>query len=270
MNVEPLAEVTEQDIRRFEEEGVVCLRGMFDRDWIERMRAAIERNLANAGTLAIEYAEGKSPGRFLGDMFMWMRDEDFHAFVFDSPAARIAQKIMRSQKVNFFYDHLFVKEPGTLVPTPWHQDQPYWPVQGSQICSVWLALDRVSKESSGMEYVKGSHKWGKWYKPRGFDGKDRYPEARGETIPDIDADRDKYAFVNGDMEPGDCLIHQALTIHGSGGNVTNHTRRRALATRWTGDDATYDARPGTFQKIREPGLRTGDPMDCDLFPRIAV
>lgn len=270
MNREPLTDVTEQDILRYEQDGAICLRGMFDQDWVERMRQAIERNLTNTGSLAIEYAAGKSPGRFLGDMFMWTRDDDFRDYVFESPAACIARKIMRTSKLNFFYDHLFVKEPGTLVPTPWHQDQPYWPVRGNQVCSVWLALDRVTTESSGLEYVKGSHRSGKWYKPRGFDGKDRYPDAPGEPIPDIDAERDQHVFLNWDMEPGDCLIHQALTIHGSSGNATNHMRRRALATRWTGDDATYDARPGTFQKIRESDLKTGDSMDSDLFPRVSV
>ena len=36
--------------------------------------------------------------------------------------------MMASGSVDFFYDQLFVKEPGTAHPTPWHQDQPYWPV----------------------------------------------------------------------------------------------------------------------------------------------
>jgi hypothetical protein len=48
---------------------------------------------------------------------------------------------MGSSAVNFFYDQLFVKEPGTTERTPWHQDQPYWALQGSQICSVWVRYE---------------------------------------------------------------------------------------------------------------------------------
>ena len=47
----------------------------------------------------------------------------------------------------FWYDQLFVKEPGTLDPMPWHHDLPYWPFRGSQVCSVWLAIEDVTGRS---------------------------------------------------------------------------------------------------------------------------
>ena len=57
------------------------------------------------------------------------------------------------------YGHqLFVKEPGTAAPTPWHNDTSYWHLTGQQVCSVWLALDDVPA-SRGLSYVKGSHRW---------------------------------------------------------------------------------------------------------------
>ena len=43
MNRNPLRPVAEADIRAYEEDGVVCLRGMFDREWTDRMRAAAIR-----------------------------------------------------------------------------------------------------------------------------------------------------------------------------------------------------------------------------------
>ena len=40
MNRKPLKKITDEDIATYNEKGVVCLRQMFDKDWIERMHAA--------------------------------------------------------------------------------------------------------------------------------------------------------------------------------------------------------------------------------------
>jgi ectoine hydroxylase-related dioxygenase (phytanoyl-CoA dioxygenase family) len=61
-------------------------------------------------------------------MYMWRHDPEFRAAALDSPAPAIAARMMGSGSADFFYDQLFVKEPCTAHPTPWHQDQPYWPV----------------------------------------------------------------------------------------------------------------------------------------------
>ena len=83
---------------------------------------------------------------------MWTYNAAFKQFVFESPAARIAARMMRANKVNVFDDQLLIKEPGTVKRMPWHQDILYWPLVGWQVCTSWLALDRVTK----VEYVRGS------------------------------------------------------------------------------------------------------------------
>lgn len=57
----------------------------------------------------------------------------------------------------------FVKEPNTVEATDWHHDLPFWPMRGNQILSVWVALTDVGPENSALEYIAGSHKWGKFY-----------------------------------------------------------------------------------------------------------
>jgi ectoine hydroxylase-related dioxygenase (phytanoyl-CoA dioxygenase family) len=151
--------ISEADVAAYERDGVVCLRGQFDARWIERLRSAIERDLASPGPDATNFAEGSTAGKFFGDMFMWKQDPDFHAAALESPAPAIAAKLMRSTAADFFYDQLFVKEPGTAHPTPWHQDQPYWPVRGWQITSVWIALDKIDRSNGAVEFIAGSHKW---------------------------------------------------------------------------------------------------------------
>ena len=43
---------------------------------------------------------------------------------------------MRLDEVRFFHDQLFIKKPGTLAPTQWHNDQPFWPFNGNQFASI--------------------------------------------------------------------------------------------------------------------------------------
>ena len=33
----------------------------------------------------------------------------------------------------------------------------YWPAEGRQICSMWMAFDTVELDNGGLEFVRGSH-----------------------------------------------------------------------------------------------------------------
>ena len=268
MNAHPLAAITDAQVESFWCDGVTCLRGLFGDAWVEHMREAVDEDLAHPGPLAHEYA--KNGGRFLGDIGAWAVKPGLRRFVEESPAAEIAARLLKSHKVNFLYDQLFVKEPGTSAITPWHQDGPYWPVRGNQVLSIWFALDDVSIESSGVEYLKGSHRWGREFRPVNFGGdKDAYKMLPGEEMPDIEAMRSELQIVNWDMQAGDCLVHHSMTLHGAPGNASATRRRRAYATRWTGDDVVYAPRTGQASlTIATPTIQPGDPLDCAVFPRL--
>ena len=59
-----------------------------------------------------------------------------------SDAARISAELMGSPSVRLFHDHVLVKEGGTRQRTPWHQDQPYYNVDGRGV-SAWIPVDPV-------------------------------------------------------------------------------------------------------------------------------
>ena len=239
--------IGETDIAGFERAGAICLRGLFDENWIARMRKAVDRRVAGSA----QHASKRASHYSFTELFMWRDDPDFRSFVFDSPAGAIAARLLRSRTVRFYFDQIFNKEPGMLAPSPWHNDLPFYPIQGTQVCSVWLALDPVTKESSGLEYIAGSHKWSK-------------PFERDAAA--VEAERPKLEVLNWDMQPGDCLVHHGLTVHGAGGNATLNMRRRALATRWIGEDIAYRVREGSHQPLCAPGLKTGDPLPAEQFP----
>lgn len=106
--------VTERDVETYERDGVVCLRGVFDQHWIDLLGEGVEKDIRAPGPLHTLQQTGADPGFFLTDFCMAQRIPEFREFLVDSPAAEIAARIMRSQRINFFYDAIWVKEQGTL------------------------------------------------------------------------------------------------------------------------------------------------------------
>lgn len=263
----PLRSLTDEELVTFVDDGVVCARAVIPAPWIDQVAAAIERNLAEPtfiGGLISLPEQG-----YLNDIFMWLEDDDYRAFVMESPVSHLAMQALRAlgaTGATFFYDQSFVKEPGAQVPTPWHHDLTFWPVEGDQVCSIWMPIDRVTRETSGLEYVRGSHRWPNRFKAVTPDYNEFMLNPALEDVPDIDADRDRFDLVSWDMDPGDVLIFHPLVVHGSAGNNSPTTRRRALATRWLGDDVVYRETPYTMPLPPGHGLANGDRFAGDMFP----
>ena len=268
-----------QTIRDYEENGVCVVRNVLSPEWITRMGEATDRILANPSPGSMEYtAEGKT-GRYYGDFFVWRRDPEFNEFMRFSPLPRRAAEFMQAEELRFFYDQMLVKEPQTAEHTPLHQDLPYWPLRGKQIISIWSGFDPVTEEAGAVQYMKGSHKWGKFYAPATFGSgsnfADIYRKAGLEEMPDPDRLIRDNEMLFWDLAPGDVVLHHPLTLHFSPGNLTATGRRRGLALRYTGEDVTWDDRPGTF--IKNPALAKtlppvnlidGEPLHGELFPLV--
>jgi ectoine hydroxylase-related dioxygenase (phytanoyl-CoA dioxygenase family) len=250
--------VTQEDVDAFYRDGAICLRHIVSSAMIDRMRAACDRIIAEEKLKSRD----DSP-HFLTKLYLWRTDEEFRSFAMDSGLVAIAADVMKTKKVNLFADQLLVKEPGSTDPTPWHQDLPYWPLGGFQLCTIWMPLDPVSLTSGAVQYIKGSHRWGKWYKPRSFVG-EGYEEHPGTPIPDFDKEREQHEFLHWDTEPGDCIIHHPLVVHGATGNMHSSLSRRAIAPRYAGDDVVYKPLPGRPRS--EVTLQAGDPIDSSMFP----
>ncbi len=276
MNRSPLHPITDADIRTYEEDGVVCLRGQFDADWIARMLAEAVAQLDQPDGFRVEGEAGAEAGRAaaLAKSHMARRNDTFKAFVEESPAAEITARLMGLDEVRFFYDQLFIKEPGTHAATAWHHDLPFWPLDGNHVASVWLALTPVTKATSGLVYLAGSHKWGKLYRPvpavprEGF----AFPEADAyEECPQFHKEfgNPDHRFLAWNMEPGDCLVHHPLTVHGAGDNASSDQRRVALSCRFFGGDVTWHGQrtvfqvPGSADEMFEVGAFPGND---DVFP----
>lgn len=260
------------DIEAFERDGAICLRGAFTQHWLDVIAEGIEREIAAPGTGFVEQQDRGLPGRFMTDYCPAQRIREFQDFITNSPAAEIAGRVTRSSTARFLMDVLWIKEPGTVKPTAWHHDQPYFCVDGKQMCSIWLPVDPVPA-SAALRFLAGSHQWGRWFRPRLTSGRELYTfgndDKPWETQPDFDAELDRHRVLSWDLQPGDCLVFHALTVHGAPGNPHAARRRRVLTTVWFGDDATYGVRPSPPRPNFEGhGLKPGEPLRSPYFPQI--
>lgn len=259
-NVDPGA------VAAYRRDGACCLRGIFT-DWIEELRAGVAYNMENPGPYGSENTKPGEAGRFFDDYCNWQRIPQFRRFIEDSPAAALAAEMMGSESAQFFHEHVLVKEPGTAKATPWHQDIPYYCVDGEQTVSFWMPLDPVPLETS-LQIIKGSHRWErlvlpvKWLSDASFYRDD----SRYRPVPDPGRDGQDYDILSWALEPGDAVVFSFKAAHGAAGNRTG-LRRRAFSHRWVGDDARFIARDGrTSPPYPGIGQESGERLRQDWFP----
>jgi ectoine hydroxylase-related dioxygenase (phytanoyl-CoA dioxygenase family) len=258
-------QIAEDTVAAYQQDGVVVVRGAF-RDWIGRLDEGVTALRREPSPLerSVRPADGSAP--FFQDFCNWQRIDAFRAFVFESPAAEIAASLMRSDRARFFHDHVLVKEPGSSVVTPWHQDEPYYCVAGEQTVSFWTPLDPVSRAVT-LECIAGSHRWNRaGFRPVRFDGSPLYPGADFEELPDIDAKRAELAVRGWALEPGDAVAFHFRTVHGAPANVAMQPRR-VFSHRWVGADARFVARGAKGSPpFPHLALTDGAPFDAPEFP----
>jgi hypothetical protein len=238
--------VTDADRAAYVRDGVVCLRGVLSREtardllalWDEvaedleghgLVHTAKERKRAMPGAFAV-----KHPSRIV---------PAFKPFMTESPIAGLVGELLGADSVGFYWDQVFVKEPGSTGRTPWHNDAAGHPLHGEQIVGVWIALTEASP-ANGLECIAGSYRNRELYWPAtAYGDLNPIPEGR-RRCPDFEARRGDpdVTFLGWDMAPGDALFIHPRTLHFSRGNTTA-ARRVAYATWWHGDDVTWAHRP---------------------------
>lgn len=252
----------------FARDGAVVVRGALTPAQVDTARAGIDANLAAPSPRAKVASGANDPGQFIEDFCNWQGNAAYRAVVWGSCLPRLAAALTVSARVRLYHDHMLTKEAGTRQPTPWHQDQPYYNIDGQQTVSFWIPVDPVPREST-LEFIAGSH-LGPWLMPRSFmdDQAKWFPEGSLAELPDVDADPVRFPVLGWALEPGDVLAFNMLTLHRAAGSAT---RRRVLSLRFTGDDVRHAPR-GWATSPHFPGLAerlpAGAELDDPLFPLV--
>ena len=255
--------VTEEMVAAYQRDGALLIKGLWA-DWIEVLRRGVDLNMAAPGPYAAENLKPGEGGRFFDDYCNWQRIPEFGQAIRESPVAQVAAALMGSRTVQMFHDHVLVKEPGTSKPTPWHQDGPYYFVEGRQTISFWSPLDPVSQAS--LRCVAGSHLWPRDVLPTRWVAQTAFSPNPELYMAVPNPDTEGMPVLEWTMEPGDAVAFNFRTLHGARGNATDQ-RRRAFSLRLVGDDAVYVERPGpTSPPYPGHGMQPGQKLRQDWFP----
>lgn len=259
--------LTDQTIAEFRTQGATLLQGVFA-DWVDVLRDGVAANMADPAPNARNY-QTEGGGRFFVDYCNWDRIDQYRDFIFNSNAAAIGIELMGSKSARLFHEHVLVKTPKSGTPTPWHQDLPYYCLDANQTVSLWIPLDDIPRDRT-LEFVAGSHEWGKFYRPQRFDGTPLNEDDGLEELPDIDANRRDYDILSWALGPGDALAFDYRTVHGAPANTSASAQRRAFSLRLVGDDATFARRAGvvTSPPFNDVGLLHGEALVGREFPQI--
>lgn len=282
MNTDIPRIITSDEIQTFHQDGVVLLRGMFDNDWIDLLKQGLIFNCDNPSSRSRVWDRDAQGRTMFYDSQAWQGIDEYRQFIFDSPAAFIAGQLMRSVQINFYFDAVFVRSPGSQFATPWHQDEPYWSVDGYDTCTIWMPLVPVKRENA-LAYVPGSHRLDSVFYQYNFG--DLNPDDKPDVdqvdfsaisqlaFPDIDSNPEKFGVVSWDMQPGDCVAFNSRTMHGGSGKLEGDSELRVFTSKWLGDDVHIKFRecgmdPDHSAIMTGSGLKPGDRPGTDLYPQI--
>ena len=262
--------LTDDEIERFRADGVVHVANALDADAAAEMLAAVDELITSPTRRGGSLTPVGKDGMFFQDRHLFPKHERFRAFLDDPTLAAMAADAMDSDQIRCYFEHVFVKDPGTEEQFVWHQDRPYWAVDGTQVCSTWVALTAADAESSSLEFVRGSHRWDRTFRPEFpaldglepeeveaalWDGIAEHIRKYDDVAPAFEDHPDDYEVLSWAVEPGDALLFDFRTVHRSGPNA-GRNRRAAISWRWLGDDAFWDPKPGADPIVTDDDTST--------------
>jgi ectoine hydroxylase-related dioxygenase (phytanoyl-CoA dioxygenase family) len=182
---------------------------------------------------------------------LWQTDKAFRDLLFQEPLGSFVGKLAGVDGLRVWHDQALIKEPYGS-PTSFHLDVPYWSFTSADAITIWIALDDATVENGCLCYVPGSHKAKK------FDNVaighaigalfDVYPEWR-----DVKA-------VPCPVPAGGAVLHNGLTFHGAGANMTPG-RRRAITCAYMPDGATFNGQRNVLPDEYLATLKVGDVLN---------
>jgi ectoine hydroxylase-related dioxygenase (phytanoyl-CoA dioxygenase family) len=218
-------ELSQVQITAFRTAGHIVLPAVFTRAEVAVLRTAIRAVsfAANAETrpLADRDAFGKA---FLQTHNLRLRDPVVAQLVRSRRLGRIAADLMGVGGVRIFHDQSLFKEPGAGTnPTPWHQDQYYWPLAEATTLGLWMPLMDIEPDMGGMLHASGTHR-------RGFLGQHEISD-ESQRIYGAMIEQERIPVVaSSPMAAGDISFHYGWTLHAAGANYSDTVREAMIVT----------------------------------------
>jgi ectoine hydroxylase-related dioxygenase (phytanoyl-CoA dioxygenase family) len=219
--------------------GVVVFRQVLSERAIAALREIVDDR-------AREVTREAGSSRFWCESFLSDRSSIVRAILFDGQVPALVARALSARRLWFYEDTALVKEVGDAPGTQWHQDVSHYPVRGS-VGTAWISLDEIDESNGIVRYVPGSHAREIVFEPVRFSDGRRFSATGLTAMPEIDLSE----TIMFKTRPGDVIVHDGLTIHGSPDQYIER-RRRALAASYFGDDVIYRETPFPYVHPKAP------------------
>ena len=252
-----------EQIESYRRNGHILLRQVATTPEIEAYGPAIQRAADRQNTEKRSMDQRDTYGKaFLQIMNLWVNDSAVRRFTLARRFGKIAADLMGVDGVRLYHDQALFKEAGG-GPTPWHQDQYYWPLNTDNTVTMWMPLVDVSKEMGALAFASGSGKGG-------FLGHLDISDKSDQVFDDFVRDHG-FAYAQEAMMAGDATFHSGWTLHHAPGNQTD--KMRAVMTLiYVADGArvTVPDNPHRENDLKTwmPGLKPGDTAASALNPLV--
>ncbi len=209
--------VSASAIQQFRRDGHIHIPGVLSPDEAAAYRAVIISAADRFNTEKRKIEERDTYGKaFLQIMNLWEVDESVKRFTLAKRFGRMAADLLGVKNVRIYHDQALFKESGG-GPTPWHQDQYYWPVDTDNTITMWMPLIDVSEEMGMLTFASKSHVDGLVKNVAISDDSEALLEkyVKGKKFP---VNRPQF------MKAGDASWHYGLTLHKAPGNESKTLR----------------------------------------------
>ena len=269
--------LNDNEIKEFNRDGAILLKGKFDQNWIEKLKIGINKAKSNPSPRFTNHTKDQNLPSYLEDFWTWNVHKEFRDFVYNSPTAKIASELLGAKKINLVMDNWFFREAGSKSKPPFHHDISYFDFEGS-MCVLWIPLEPVKKQD-GIAWIKGSHLWNKLFlRTRFNDGHKVDGEAgiingkKYEITPDILNNKNDYEFLEWNLEIGDCIYFDIRTLHGGLNTVTPKKDVHRYTLRMAKENSKIIYRGEWAREERAimeaNGYKNGDNLEGIMFPKL--
>lgn len=256
--------LSDELIHAFRENGHILTRNVLSQEEVDVYRKVILTSAQRFNTETRKLEERDTYGKaFLQIKNLWVVDEAVRKFVMAKRFGRMAADLLGVKNVRIYHDQALFKEPKG-GPTPWHQDQYYWPLDTSNMVTMWMPLVDVSTEMGMIAFASTSHKKGLLFNVeisdeseaeyREYVGKSNFPISRAAS-----------------MKAGDATWHYGLTVHSAHGN-NSETMREVMTIIYMAGDARVAAPKNSWQeedrRVWLKSLSPGSLADSDINPLV--
>lgn len=214
--IEKSMKISQNKLKQFKNDGFIKLSGFLNPKKIPQIREDLEKFIVEfqnkLGSRQVNFTDGDKINS-MHDLSKWK----WISKIQNKKSTQSLIEKLLGEKIRNFGAELFYKPSKSGIAVPAHQDNYYWCMDDPNAVTVWIALEKANKNNGGIYYYKKSHHLGL------LEHEPSLVPGSSQKIKNLKG-LDLFNKIYPSLQPGDCLIHHSLVVHGSLKNNSNLSR----------------------------------------------